>query len=1130
MKKILAILLTLIFTFSCFSVLGTSTAFAEQSAGQELVKSDFEKDYESGSTHWVSTIAGKESVEIKKEENEDVYYARVSNIKTAEVGMFTTPFELYTGNEYELSFEFRTPKTRDNGYNLGGTAYQPAFGLFEVEANSDKSEVVSGNKFVPVDTFYAYHTSNIKRRTGFSGNWTITTGEETSRTVTVYDNPSSYIRYNTDGYNDLISAKDATEVYKNWAKVTFKFNAVAKEEGELSQTAAFAFFYNIANNSDLVFDIKNVKLICTKGSDGTVIPEEPEVNPNAPGELKAPVTVLNTDGEAHPYAADLGVIDAKGTKNSNGTYTFTINYDAMEGVNSFEGWFDGETLLSTEETYTSTADVNAEDVKAKIICRSVISGGLGFESHTEKTSLAVQPEKQGTLLYEDKWGLWSIYGKNGHYETDTNTFTRYAYYMSDSARESVYNAETGTFNRDKSVTIRPYSGNSMFGFDARGRSIVRKLDNLKPNTEYQLSFYSYNLSKWDFLERVTVANTYDLLTKTIASSETSYTVDNVKVYGYYKEDLAETDIRYNTPKIADENKVQKWTKITVNFKTDNNTEFYLHLATSNNGYDALTSTKHYIDNLTVCEVEIPDSFEKSVEYKGAAIRRGDDKTPQALRVKFEIPNSITNLYNDNGYSLKEYGALVAYDQNLNGTELNFDTSAKYFKGVAYNEEDGTNKVFATTATGSVVSFALYNIGVTNGTTDYSAYNKEFVVRPYSIYIDESGNEYIYYANSESISLFDVVDAILDQSTLESVKPSGLTGYLSDVITARNILSGEAYDAYKAAGRNIYSQNDSMGGLTLNDLGENLPIHTELQAEYLTGEYADIANFASGVAELSRPMPITFSWNDTNSTGTLYRYLLTVSENSDLSNPLVYATADNSIDIYNFKIGTDYYWNVTAIYSDGIVVSDVDKFSTEATGPRNLYISGTTNARDLGGWTINGKQTNQGVIFRSSQIDYITVEGRNTLINELGVKTEIDIRESKEAVNTLPDDLNYNAFHTKSHIFKDSKETIKKFFGVLGNKANYPIIFHCKIGTDRTGMMGFLLNALLGASEEQLYTDYLYSNFGYIAGARDREVIDGYLEVINAAEGETFAEKTYNYLVNLGVNSEHMDTFIEMMTK
>ncbi|MBQ3088839.1 MAG: tyrosine-protein phosphatase, partial [Clostridia bacterium] len=581
--------------------------------------------------------------------------------------------------------------------------------------------------------------------------------------------------------------------------------------------------------------------------------------------------------------------------------------------------------------------------------------------------------------------------------------------------------------------------------------------------------------------------------------------------------------------IADESKVLNWNKITVNFKTDDNTELYLHLATSN-GYDAASTSHHYIDNLTVCEVEIPDSFEKSVEYKGAAIRRGDDKTPQALRVKFEIPNSITNLYNDNGYSLKEYGALVAYDQNLNGTELNFDTSAKYFKGVAYNKEDGTNKVFATTATGSVVSFALYNIGVTNGTTDYSAYDKEFVVRPYSIYIDESGNEYIYYANSESISLFDVVDAILDKSTLESVKPSGLTGYLSDVITARNILSGEAYDAYKAAGRNIYSQNDSMGGLTLNDLGENLPIHTELQAEYLTGEYADIANFASGVAELSRPMPITFSWNDTNSTGTLYRYLLTVSENSDLSNPLVYATADNSIDIYNFKIGTDYYWNVTAIYSDGIVVSDVDKFSTEATGPRNLYISGTTNARDLGGWTINGKQTNQGVIFRSSQIDYITVEGRNTLINELGVKTEIDIRESKEAVNTLPDDLNYNAFHTKSHIFKDSKETIKKFFGVLGNKANYPIIFHCKIGTDRTGMMGFLLNALLGASEEQLYTDYLYSNFGYIAGARDREVIDGYLEVINAAEGETFAEKTYNHLVNLGVNAEHMNTFIEMMTK
>ena len=45
MKKSLAILLTLILTFSCFSILGVGTVSAEtQSTGQEIIKSDFKAD------------------------------------------------------------------------------------------------------------------------------------------------------------------------------------------------------------------------------------------------------------------------------------------------------------------------------------------------------------------------------------------------------------------------------------------------------------------------------------------------------------------------------------------------------------------------------------------------------------------------------------------------------------------------------------------------------------------------------------------------------------------------------------------------------------------------------------------------------------------------------------------------------------------------------------------------------------------------------------------------------------------------------------------------------------------------------------------------------------------------------
>ena len=42
-----------------------------------------------------------------------------------------------------------------------------------------------------------------------------------------------------------------------------------------------------------------------------------------------------------------------------------------------------------------------------------------------------------------------------------------------------------------------------------------------------------------------------------------------------------------------------------------------------------------------------------------------------------------------------------------------------------------------------------------------------------------------------------------------------------------------------------------------------------------------------------------------------------------------------------------------------------------------------------------------------------------------------------------------------------------------------LLLHCSIGTDRTGVICFLINALLGVSEEDLYKDYLFSMFGMI---------------------------------------------------
>jgi len=478
--------------------------------------------------------------------------------------------------------------------------------------------------------------------------------------------------------------------------------------------------------------------------------------------------------------------------------------------------------------------------------------------------------------------------------------------------------------------------------------------------------------------------------------------------------------------------------------------------------------------------------------------------------------------------------LVTYESVLNGKPLSFDSDVGFVKGVAYNIEEGVNKVFATTENGVIVTFALYNIGVGGSKTCYKFYDKKLAVRPYSVFEDSNGNEFIYYADMVSTAFFDVTDAILSESTANSVAEADLVEYFNDVVTVRNIVGGNAYNAYKASGRNTYIQYENTErNIVLNALDEDISIHTELQANYLKDDYLNIANYADGTEELSRPLTITLSWNNYSSAnGAFYGYLLTFSENSDLSEGKQYALKSNSMNIYNLRVGTDYYWNVIAIYSNGMYASETDKFSTEDTCPRNIYIDGVTNVRDIGGWTIDGKKTKQGLIYRSADLDNTTAAGRATLFEELGVKSEIDIRMEDESLNKFGDSINYYPCYMtfSGNIFTSNAKSFVKFFEILGDESNYPIIFHCSIGTDRTGLMSFFLNGLLNASEDQLRTDYLFSNFGNIRSSRDTLSINWYINLVKKKKGDTFSEKTKNYLLGYGVKAEDIDTFIRIMTE
>ena len=332
------------------------------------------------------------------------------------------------------------------------------------------------------------------------------------------------------------------------------------------------------------------------------------------------------------------------------------------------------------------------------------------------------------------------------------------------------------------------------------------------------------------------------------------------------------------------------------------------------------------------------------------------------------------------------------------------------------------------------------------------------------------------------------------------------------------------------------------------------VHTSEQASYISSSNYDSIS-ADGTKELSRPKPLrlTFSYGDCKD------YTVEVSRDEDFTDSVSYYTTKGYVDVYNLYVGEAYAWRVTAELNGKTVTSDVEYFITDDKAPRNIYVDGVTNVRDLGGWQATVGRVKQSMIYRCGRLNKswqsnveieITDGGVSTMLNELGIKSEIDLRRPEGQVpeNRPPEtggitesplgaSVNYYNVPMNMDVANPNKiegnaEAIKEFFAILGNKDNYPMIFHCDIGTDRTGMCAFLINGLLGVSESNLYRDYMFSNFGKIGSRRSLSNITGaYVDVLKKYGDGTLAQKIRNYLVNeIGVSETDIDTMCEMMTE
>ena len=377
-----------------------------------------------------------------------------------------------------------------------------------------------------------------------------------------------------------------------------------------------------------------------------------------------------------------------------------------------------------------------------------------------------------------------------------------------------------------------------------------------------------------------------------------------------------------------------------------------------------------------------------------------------------------------------------------------------------------------------------------------------------------------------------------------------------ILSSFVLLTGCVNDNAGMKRARVNNANDVDGFNVTTNLEEEKVIHTERQATYLAydGDYKTIpeADYPDGQKHLSDPNPVNLVWEYTAPSGkTISRYDIVWGKQADLSDGYtIKGTANPSLDVYNSYLG-DNYFRIVANYTDGTNDgSKIQKYTVEDVYPRNLRIEGMTNCRDMGGGRelASGGRIKQGLIYRTSATnnwaygrgdvsDRLTDAGKEELLVRLGCKTEINVNNSGSnevgVQNFVDAYMYYDA--GKHHMYRNT-EPLKEAFHALANPDNYPVFYHCRIGPDRTGFMAIMLSALLGVSENDIYQDYLFSNFGniqekrYIGEKAGRDNILKYMDDLKTYPGELLQNKCYNFLLSIGIPAEELDSIIDILTE
>ena len=339
----------------------------------------------------------------------------------------------------------------------------------------------------------------------------------------------------------------------------------------------------------------------------------------------------------------------------------------------------------------------------------------------------------------------------------------------------------------------------------------------------------------------------------------------------------------------------------------------------------------------------------------------------------------------------------------------------------------------------------------------------------------------------------------------------------------------------------------------NDM-RNLQQYKFLQEEDLL----KYKTYATG-ADLSAPEGIKLRFEDVD-TASKYYVQVALSEAELNAAPIREAT-EKVYKFQNALLGTKYYYRA-ATSEAGLASATVKNITTTDVAPRVVNVPNVLNFRDIGGWEsslVPGAKINQGMYFRCAQLDagrggsttskLDTAGLGKAALKELGIKVDIDMRDSYNhpsngvsaansadwpvkfvaaAVASSTEDGRWEGTH---RLDTNIGATYKKIFETIAECDTDPVMLHCTYGADRTGIVTFFLEALLGMSENDMTRDYLWTQF---TQGRSVKILESegaefpkWISKTNNCPGDTFADKMENHLMEFGLSKATLEHIREI---